>query len=143
MIEGFRISSKYEDMDLDAVHAFIAQSYWAKGIPKETLSKAMRNSLCFGVFDSAGHQIGFARAVTDSATYAYLADVYILEEYRGRGLSKWLMSEVVSHPQLQGLRRITLATRNAHGLYEKFGFRPLAKPEIFMESWNPNVYQDP
>ncbi len=142
MIEGFRITSKYEEMDVDAVHDFISQSYWAKGIPKDTLQKAMQNSICFGVFDSTGIQIGFARTVTDSATYAYLADVYILEKYRGKGLSKWLMSEVVSHPELQGLRRITLATLDAHGLYEKFGFKPLAKPEIFMEAWNPNVYQD-
>ena len=142
MINGFRISSKFEDMDLDAVHAFIVNSYWAKGIPKKTLSKAMQNSICFGIFDLTGHQIGFARTVTDSATYAYLADVYILEQYRGQGLSKRLMSEVVAHPQLQGLRRITLATSDAHGFYEKFGFKPLAKPEIFMEAWNPNVYQD-
>lgn len=142
MIDGFRISSNHEDMDLDAVHAFIARSYWAKGIPKETLSKAMRNSICFGVFNSSGRQIGFARTITDSATYAYLADVYILEDYRGQGLSKWLMSEIISHPELQGLRRMTLATLDAHGLYEKFGFKPLAKPDIFMEAWNPNVYQD-
>lgn len=119
MIEGYRISSTYEDMDLDAVHAFITHSYWAKGIPKETLSRAMRSSLCFGVFDSTGHQVGFARAITDSATYSYLADVYILKENRGQGLSKWLMSEVVAHPELQGLRRITLATLDAHGLYTR------------------------
>ena len=140
MIDGFRISSELKDMDLDAVHDYISKSYWAKGIPIDTLKRAMQNSICFGVFDKVGAQVGFARAVTDCATYAYLADVYILEEHRGIGLSKWLMSEVLSHPSLQGLRRITLATRDAHGLYEKFGFKPLAKPEIFMEDWNPNVY---
>jgi N-acetylglutamate synthase-like GNAT family acetyltransferase len=142
MIEGFRISSESEDMDLEAIHDFISESYWAKGIPKRTLKKAVENSLCFGVFDSAGAQVGFARAVTDSATFAYLADVYILDKHRGQGLSKWLMAEVLSHPELQGLRRIALATFDAHGLYKKYGFKPLAKPEIFMESWNPNVYKD-
>jgi GNAT superfamily N-acetyltransferase len=140
MIDGFRISSELKDMDLDAVHDYISKSYWAKGIPIDTLKRAMQNSICFGVFDKVGAQVGFARAVTDCATYAYLADVYILEEHRGIGLSKWLMSEVLSHPSLQGLRRITLATRDAHSLYEKFGFKALAKPEIFMEDWNPNVY---
>lgn len=142
MIEGFTVSSEYEDMDLDAVHAFISQSYWAEAVPKATLKKALTNSLCFGVFNSEGAQIGFARAVTDSATFAYLADVYILEKYRGLGLSKWLMSEVMSHSELQGLRRIALATIDAHGLYEKYGFKALAKPEIFMEAWNPHVYKD-
>jgi N-acetylglutamate synthase-like GNAT family acetyltransferase len=143
MIEGFRISSKNEDMDLEAIHAFISQSYWAKGIPKRTLKKAMENSVCFGVFDSAGVQVGFARAVTDLATFAYLSDVYILDNHRGLGLSKWLMAEVMSHPELQGLRRIALATLDAHGLYEQYGFKLLAKPEIFMEVWNPNVYGEP
>ena len=140
MIDGFRISSELKDMDLDAVHDYISKSYWAKGIPIDTLKRAMQNSICFGVFDKVEAQVGFARAVTDCATYAYLADVYVLEEHRGIGLSKWLMSEVLSHPSLQGLRRITLATRDAHSLYEKFGFKALAKPEIFMEDWNPNVY---
>tara|TARA_R110002072_G_C7825936_1_gene523756 strand:+ start:540 stop:971 length:432 start_codon:yes stop_codon:yes gene_type:complete len=142
MIDGFRISSNNDDMDLAAIHDFISESYWAKGIPKGTLGKAINNSICFGVFDSSGKQVGFARAITDKATYAYLADVYVLEEHRGKGLSRWLMSEVVSHPELQGLRRVTLATLDAHGLYEKFGFQPLAKPEIFMEAWNPDVYKD-
>ena len=142
MIEGFTVSSENDDMDLDAIHAFLSQSYWAKGIPKGAVEKALRNSLCFGVFSREGAQIGFARAVTDAATFAYLADVYILEKYRGLGLSKWLISEVMSHQDLQGLRRITLATRDAHGLYEQYGFKALAMPEIFMEAWNPNVYED-
>jgi len=141
MVEGYRISCELSDMDLEAIHAFISRSDWAKGIPKKTLKTAIEHSLCFGVFDDQGQQVGFARTVTDCATYAYLADVYILEAHRGLGLSKWLMTEVVSHPKLQGLRRITLATLDAHGLYEKFGFKPLPKPEIFMESWNPTVYE--
>ncbi|MFK8048367.1 MAG: GNAT family N-acetyltransferase [Halioglobus sp.] len=142
MIADFTISSESEDMDLEAIHAFLSQSYWAFGIPKTTLEKALSKSLCFGVFNRQGDQIGFARAVTDAATFAYLADVYILEEYRGLGLSKWLISEVVSHRDLQGLRRITLATRDAHGLYEQYGFKALANPETFMEAWNPSVYED-
>ena len=141
MIKGYRVSSDRNEMDIESIHKFISQSYWASGIPIETLAKAIGNSLCFGVFDREGAQVGFARAVSDLATYAYLADVYILVEHRGKGLSKWLMQEVVSHPDLQGLRRMMLATLDAHGLYEKIGFAALAKPEIFMESWNPEVYK--
>lgn len=142
MIEGFRISSDYNDMDVDAIHVFLSRSYWAKGIPKATLRKSMWNSVCFGVFDSSGAQVGFARTITDSATFAYLADVYILEAHRGKGLSKWLISEVLAHPELQGLRRILLASLDARGLYDKFGFKALATPETFMEVWTPDVYQD-
>ena len=127
-------------MDFEAIHAFIVESYWARGIPRETLKRAIENSLCFGVFAEHGEQIGFARAVTDTATFAYLADVYVLEAHRGLGLSKWLMQEILSHPGLQGLRRISLATQDAHGLYARFGFTPLANPEILMEVWNPGVY---
>ena len=104
MLEDYRISTIHEDMDRESIHAFISKSYWAKDIPRDTFYKAMENSLCFGVFDRENQQVGFARAVTDSATYAYLADIYILEEHRGKGLSKWLMSEVVAHPDLQGQR---------------------------------------
>jgi ribosomal protein S18 acetylase RimI-like enzyme len=142
VIEGFTITSDGEEMDLSAIHAFLSSSYWAKGIPRETMQRALENSLCFGVFNASGSQIGFARAISDFATYAYIADVYVLEEYRGMGLSKWLMQEVMTHPGLQGLRRITLATQDAHGLYEKYGFEPLAKPEIFMETCNPSVYNN-
>lgn len=127
-------------MDLPFIHEFISGSYWAKGIPLETLRKAMENSLCFGVFEMGGAQVGFARVITDSATYAYLADVFIAESHRRRGLSKWLVEQIILHPQLQDLRRFTLATLDAHGLYEQFGFKPLAKPSTFMEVWDPNVY---
>jgi len=141
MIEGYRITHDLAEMDVDAIHAFISQSYWSKGIPKAILEKAINNSLCFGVFDSEQNQIGFARTITDLATYAYLADVYILDGHRGKGLSKWLMEEILSHPDLQGLRRVSLATLDAHGLYEKYGFTALSKPEVFMEKWNPNIYK--
>ena len=141
MIEDYRISSDQNDLDIESIHKFISNSYWAKGIPLKILTRAISNSLCFGVFDKKRRQVGFARMVTDSATYAYLADVYILEAHRGKGLSKMLMEEIMSHPDLQGLRRMTLATADAHGLYEKYGFSELSNPEIFMENWNPEVYK--
>lgn len=140
-MQGYRISTKREEMDIDAIHAYISRSYWAADIPKPLLEKAINNSLCFGVFTKAGEQIGFARMVTDCATFAYLADVYILEEHRGKGLSKWLVEYVMAHPELQGLRRINLATRDAHSLYQRFGFAPLAAPERMMEIVRPDIYK--
>ncbi len=142
MVAGFYISSNNKDMDIAAIHAFISNSYWAKGIPLETLTRSIRNSLCFGVFTDAGAQVGFARVVTDSATFGYICDVYLLEDFRGRGLSRWLMEALVAHPDLQGLRRINLATVDAHGLYAKFGFHTVAHPERFMEVWKPDIYTD-
>ncbi|MFA0677846.1 GNAT family N-acetyltransferase, partial [Vibrio sp. 10N.222.51.A6] len=97
-------------------------------------------SFCFGVFESSGSQVGFARLITDKATFAYLADVFILESHRGIGLSKWLVKTVVEHPDLQGLRRMVLATRDAHGLYSQYGFKPIENPEILMQIWHPNIY---
>jgi GNAT superfamily N-acetyltransferase len=143
MIDGYRISVDRNDLDIETIHNFISKSYWAKGIPIETLKKAIDNSLCFGVFSSQGLQVGFARMITDLSTYAYLADVYVLEEHRGKGLSKWLMQEIMAHPDMQGLRRMGLATLDAHGLYKKYGFTELATPESFMENWNPKVYETP
>ena len=140
-MQGYKISTNPDDIDISVVHGFISTSYWATGIPVETLQKAINNSLCFGVFTDSGDQVGFARLITDSATFAYLADVFILEPHRGQGLAKWLMENIINHPNLQGLRRITLATADAHGLYEQFGFTPLAKPDVFMELWNPDLYK--
>jgi len=142
MIEGYRISSDQSELDISSIHDFISKSYWAEGIPIETLTRAINNSLCFGVFNKDKEQVGFARMITDSATYAYLADVYILKGHRGKGLSKWLMQEIMSHSDLQGLRRMTLATADAHGLYEQYGFSELAKPELFMENWKPEIYKN-
>ena len=105
------------------------------------VEKAIRNSLCFGVFENGGGQVGFARVITDRATFAYLADVFILEPHRGKGLSKKLMAYIQAHPDLQGLRRMMLATRDAHGLYAACGFKPLANPHTFMEIWDPAVYK--
>ena len=126
--------------DLDAVHAFVSRSYWAEGIPRELLARALANSLCFGLFEG-GRQIGFARVVSDRATFAYLADVYVLEEWRGRGLATWLMECVLAHPDLQGLRRWALVTRDAHALYRKFGFVTPPSPERWMEISRPGLYR--
>lgn len=127
-------------MDVDSIHSYLSRSYWAENVPHKIVSKAIENSLCFGVFHN-NVQVGFARLITDSATFAYLADVYILEEHRGKGLSKCMMEVISNHPQLQGLRRMVLATSDAHTLYEKFGFKQLANPQTFMELWNPDVYK--
>lgn len=106
-----------------------------------TLQRALENSLCFGVFTQGGEQVVFARMITDKATFAYLADVFVLEAHQGKGLSKLLMAAILDHPELQGLRRMALATRDAHGLYQQFGFKALAAPEIYMELHTPNLYE--
>lgn len=143
----FKITDNKDDMDIDAIHEYLSQSYWAKDIPKSVVTKAVKNSLCFAVLasdtnniDSKEKQVGFARLITDSATFAYLADVYILAEHRGNGLSKKLMATIVKHPQLQGLRRIMLATKDAHGLYEQYGFTALTDQTMFMQLWTPDIY---
>ena len=137
--DTFRITTDVASMDLDAIHAYLTRSYWSEGISKELVSKAMAGSLCFGLLD-AGRQVGFARVVTDRATYAYLCDVYVLEDYQGRGLGTWMMRELMTHPDLQGLRRWGLVTRDAHRLYEKFGFAAPANPAGLMEIARPGMY---
>lgn len=134
------ISTDQARMDISVIHGFLIQAYWCEGIPESTVRRAIENSLCFGVFCS-DQQVGFARVVTDRATYAYLADVFVLEDFRGRGLAKWLMETIDAHPDLQGLRRWMLATRDAHELYRKYGFTSLAVPERFMERHDANVYR--
>jgi N-acetylglutamate synthase-like GNAT family acetyltransferase len=136
----YSISTDPGRLDLNAIHAYLARAYWCEGIPRQTLERAITNSLCFGLFH-AKDQVGLARVVTDSATYAYLCDVYVLEAHRGKGLAKWLMECVMAHPALQGLRRFTLATRDAHGLYRQFGFRELSKPESKMEILRSDIYR--
>ena len=136
---AYRISTDANAMDVDAVHAYLRDSYWAEGIPRELVARAIAGSLCVGIFRDE-RQVAFARVVTDRATFAYLCDVYVLEDHRRRGLAAWLMETVVAHPQLQGLRRFVLATRDAHGLYEKFGFVSLARPDFFMEIARPGIY---
>jgi GNAT superfamily N-acetyltransferase len=114
--DNFSISTDKSKLDISIIHDFLSHSYWSENIPKEIIQKSIEGSLCFGVY-AGDKQVGFARMVTDKATFAYLADVFIIEAYRGKGLSKWLIEIILSHPDLQGLRRILLATRDAHGLY--------------------------
>ena len=121
------------------VHQFLTKAYWSPGIPLGLVRRSIKGSLPVGVYDGR-RQVGFARVITDYATYAYIADVFVLEEYRGRGLSKLLMKSIMSHPKLQGLRRWSLVTRDAHGLYKQFGFQPLASPERYMEIVRRDVY---
>jgi GNAT superfamily N-acetyltransferase len=135
----YSISTNPKRLDLDAIHGFLSRSFWAEGIPKKLVATSIRNSLCFGLFHDR-EQIGFARVVTDRATFAYLCDVYILESNRGKGLSKWLVEAVMAHPDLQGLRRFQLVTRDAHGLYRRFGFRAPKHPDRHMEIFRPGMY---
>jgi GNAT superfamily N-acetyltransferase len=141
LISGYKISSETNDMDVSVIHSYISRSYWAKNIPLNTMETAINNSLCFGVFTESGDQVAFARMVTDTATFAYLADVFVLEEHRGKGISKWIMKNIIEHPKLQGIRRMALATSDAHALYEQFGFKALNSPESFMELHQPEVYK--
>lgn len=138
--DGCLISTDPAKLDLDVIHGFLSQAYWCEDVPRPTLERAIRNSLCFGVYVD-GRQAGFARVVTDRATFAYIADVFILEPHRGRGLSKQMMGVIRSHPDLQGLRRWSLATRDAHGLYSQFGFTPLQMPERHMEILDLEIYR--
>lgn len=135
----FTVTCDPARMDRAVIAEFLASSYWAKGIPRATVERSLARSLCFALLDG-DRQVGFARVISDYTTVAFLNDVFVLPAYRGRGLSKWLMECVTSHSELQGLRRWVLATRDAHGLYGKFGFTPLKRPEIFMERHNPDVY---
>jgi ribosomal protein S18 acetylase RimI-like enzyme len=136
----FFLSTDRARLDLDAIHGFLSESYWAKGIPREVVARSVENSVCFGVY-KYDQQVGFARAISDFATYAYIADVFVLEGFRGHGLGKWMMEAIFRHPQLQGLRRWSLVTRDAHSLYQPLGFTPLMKPDNYMELHNPSVYQ--
>lgn len=133
------VSSDRAKLDAQLIYKFLSTSYWAEGITEEVVVRSINNSLCFGVFAGA-QQVGFARVITDYATFAYLADVFIVESHRGLGLAKFLLECILKRSDLQGLRRWTLATRDAHGLYEQFGFAPLRRPERFMERHDPDVY---
>jgi GNAT superfamily N-acetyltransferase len=138
-----RISSDSSDIDFALVHGFLSsEAYWCRGVPAATLRKAIDNSLCFSALDDTNAQVGFARVVTDRATYAYLCDVFVLPHARGAGISKALMDAVIAHADLQGLRRFALATADAHPLYAQYGFTPLGDPSRFMEIYRPAVYAD-
>src|SRR5438874_3373358 len=137
----YEISTDRSRLDVTLIHEFLRSSYWAQGIPRSVVEKSIQHSLCFGAFLDR-RQVGFARVITDFAAIAHLADVFVVPEHRGRGVAKLLMRAILDHPDLQGLRRILLATRDAHGLYAQFGFRPLAHPEQFMTLHNPDPYRD-
>jgi GNAT superfamily N-acetyltransferase len=138
--DGFTVTCDPRRVDRSVVAGFLAASYWARGIPAETVNRAIDGSLCFALL-AAQAQIGFARVISDRATIAYLGDVFVLPEFRGRGLGRWLMECVMSHPELQGLRRWILVTRDAHGLYRQLGFKALGSPEGYMELHRPDIYE--
>ena len=151
----FLVSTDRARLDVHVIHGFLTNSYWAKGISRDLVTRSLEHSLCFGIYDEIGSrvpgsanaarpeapQVGFCRVVTDLATVAYLGDVFVLKTYRGRGLSKFLMECVTQHPALQGLRRWILLTRDAHGLYQQFGFTPLKSADRYMELHRPDVYE--
>jgi N-acetylglutamate synthase-like GNAT family acetyltransferase len=138
--DDFLITTEKTKIDPLYVHQFLSCSYWAEDILLETVRRSIEGSRCFSVV-YLNHQVGFARVITDEATFAYLADVFIDENFRGKGLSKWLMEVITGYPTLQGLRRFMLATRDAHGLYKQFGFEPMKNPDRWMEIHKPNVYR--
>lgn len=139
--DDYCISTDRSKLDVDAIHNFLStQSYWCQNIPFEKVKKSVDNSLNFGLYYK-DQQIGFARIISDFSTMAYLGDVYVIPEHRGKGLSKWMMQVIMSHPELQGLRRWMLLTADAHGLYKQFGWKEIANPDRYMEVHNKNVYQ--
>ena len=138
---SYEVTTDTSRFDVDAIHAVLSRAYWSVDVPRAVIEKAIANSLCFGVLCD-GAQVAFARVVTDRSTFAYLADVYVHEEHRGRGLSKRMMDAIISHPELQGLRRWLLATRDAHGLYAQYGFSPLANPDRMMEIVRLDIYRN-
>jgi GNAT superfamily N-acetyltransferase len=128
-------------LDLRAIHAYLNRAYWSAGIPFEIVERAVRSSLCIGAYDRAGAQVGLVRLISDYATFCYVCDVYVLEEHRGQGLSKAMLGMAMEHPMLQGLRRWSLVTADAHGLYRHFGFQAVAQPERHMERLQPDIYR--
>jgi GNAT superfamily N-acetyltransferase len=136
----YTISTDKSRLDLDLIHGFLTRCYWAEGIPRDLVERSIDNALCFGVF-RGNEQVGFARVISDQATYAYIGDVFIVESHRGRGLAKLLIKAIMEHRHLQGLRRWSLVTRDAHPLYEHFGFTRLSNPQRYMERCDPEVYK--
>jgi GNAT superfamily N-acetyltransferase len=138
----YEISTDPARLDIGAMHAYLTRSYWSPGIPLATVERAARHSLCFGLYErSSGRQVGLARVVTDHATFAYLCDVYVLEEHRGRGLGKFMMQTVMAHPALTGARRAMLGTRDAHGLYAQYGFHAPPDDGVLMQILRPDMYR--
>lgn len=139
--DGYEVSDDPARLDAEAVHAYLTRSYWSPRIPRETVERAASGSMPFGLYAEAGAQIGYARVVSDRATFAYLCDVFVLETFQGVGLGRWLVACVLAHPDLQGLRRWLLTTQDAHGLYEQVGFVRAPFPERFMVIDRPRLYQ--
>ncbi len=137
---SYFISSDKRLLDIPLIHRELANSYWAKGIPLDVVEKSIEHSLCFGVYTASNEQVGFARMITDRATFAYLSDVFVVEKAKGEGLGKQLIKAIDEHPELHGLRRIMLATSDAHGLYRQFGYQEVSNPQILMQKWNPAIY---
>lgn len=137
---GYTMSVDRTSQQDERIHAYLVRSYWAEGIPLSRIRQALDHSLCVGIFHN-GEQVGLARVISDHATFAYLCDVYVLEEHRGKGLAGWMMEAIAAHPELQGLRRFMLSTRDAHPLYAKFGFTALSRPESLMELVKPGLYK--
>jgi GNAT superfamily N-acetyltransferase len=131
--DDYEISTSRGRLNLDFIHGYLHRAYWSPGVPREVVARSIAHSLAFGVYTTAGEQVGFGRAVTDRAAFAYIGDVFIIEEHRGRGLGIWLMEAMLGHPWLQGLRRIYLVTADAHSLYSRFGFRPVSEPPNCLE----------
>jgi GNAT superfamily N-acetyltransferase len=140
-VGSYAISDDSTRLDLRAIHAYLSRAYWCAGIPFEIVRRAVRSSLCIGAYDSAGMQVGLVRVISDYATFCYVCDVYVLEDHRGQGLSKAMLAMVIDHPKLQGLRRWSLVTADAHGLYSQFGFSPVAQPERHMERLEAEIYR--
>lgn len=138
--DGYIISTDKELLQFDVIHNYLKTSYWSPEIPMDVVKRAAAGSIAFGIYKDSGEQIGYARVISDCATFAYIADVFVLEAERGKGLSKWLMACIMQLPELQGLRRWGLATNDAHSLYAQFGFVPLDRPEIMMQIARPNIY---
>jgi GNAT superfamily N-acetyltransferase len=139
--DTYHISTEKAKLNVPYIHQFLFHSYWAENIPVEIVKRSIEGAVCFGVYDGE-HQIGFARVITDNATFGYLADVFIDEKYRGRGLSKWLMESIMGHPDLQGFRSWQLGTKDAQGLYAKFGFKTPDNPERIMRKNVPDIYKN-
>jgi GNAT superfamily N-acetyltransferase len=140
--DGYTIAEDPARLDVGAIHAYLTRSYWAQAIPLEIVRRSLQYSVNFCIFHG-GELAGFGRVITDRATFGYVGDVFVLEPHRGKGLSKFLMECMLAHPELQGFRRWVLITRDAHGLYQKFGFDALAKPDRYMERHTPDVYEKP
>ena len=138
---AYGISFDKDDLQLEVIHGFLTKAYWSEGIPRETVKKAIKGSFCVGCYAEDGRQAGFARVITDHATFAYLADVFVLPDHTGQGLARKMVKGLLAHDDLQGLRRWALATADAHGVYETLGFKNIMQPELFMEINDPDIYR--